>query len=79
MDLFSFAHNINIKVAKINCILFSASRSIQTQEDNDYEIITAYVEDNNSLHPDNDLHSGPPSFKVSNTILKTFMSITHLI
>ncbi|KAJ8932339.1 hypothetical protein NQ314_014703 [Rhamnusium bicolor] len=44
-----------------------ATRSIQnqTQDDSDYDIITAYVEDNNSIHQENELHSGPPSIKVN--------------
>ncbi|CAH1159867.1 unnamed protein product [Phaedon cochleariae] len=42
-----------------------ASRAIQSQEDSEYDIITAYVEDSNSLHPDNDLNSGPASIKVN--------------
>ncbi|CAH1955198.1 unnamed protein product [Acanthoscelides obtectus] len=42
-----------------------ASRSIQTQDDNDYDIITAYVEDNNSLNHEAELQSGPPSLKIN--------------
>lgn len=57
---------LSVKIYNMYTILITASRSIQTQDDNEYDIITAYVEDNNSLHPDNDLHSGPPSIKVSN-------------
>lgn len=45
-----------------------ASRSIQIQEDNDFDIITAYVEDNNSLHTENELNSGPASIKSSDSI-----------
>jgi hypothetical protein len=45
-----------------------ASRAVHnqaTQEDSDYDVITAYVmEDNNSVVQENDLHSGPPSIKV---------------
>jgi hypothetical protein len=46
-----------------------ASRAVHnqaTQEDSDYDVITAYVmEDNNSVVQENDLHSGPPSIKVN--------------
>ncbi|XP_023310795.1 neurobeachin [Anoplophora glabripennis] len=47
-----------------------ATRSIQnqTQEDNDYDIITAYVEEANSIHQENELHSGPPSIKSTDSI-----------
>ncbi|KAJ8949535.1 hypothetical protein NQ318_005097, partial [Aromia moschata] len=47
-----------------------ATRAVQnqTQEDNDYEIITAYVEENNSIHQENELHSGPPSIKSTDSI-----------
>ncbi|XP_057661633.1 neurobeachin isoform X4 [Diorhabda carinulata] len=46
----------------------AASRSIQIQEDNDFDIITAYVEDNNSLHTENELNSGPASIKSSDSM-----------
>uniref|UniRef100_A0A1Y1K827 BEACH-type PH domain-containing protein n=1 Tax=Photinus pyralis TaxID=7054 RepID=A0A1Y1K827_PHOPY len=47
-----------------------ASRAINNQpaahDDGDYEVITAYVmEDNNSVVQDHELNSGPPSIKVS--------------
>ncbi|VEN49009.1 unnamed protein product, partial [Callosobruchus maculatus] len=45
-----------------------ASRSIQTQDDNDYDIITAYVEDNNSINHEAELQSGPPSLKSTDSI-----------
>lgn len=63
---------------KVSKIILLASRSIQTQEDNEYEIITAYVEDHNSMHPDNDLHSGPPSIKVSSWHIY-FLTIRFLL
>ncbi|XP_072375974.1 uncharacterized protein, partial [Diabrotica undecimpunctata] len=52
----------------------AASRSIQIQEDNDFDIITAYVEDNNSLHTENELNSGPASIKVN---ARQRPSLTH--
>ncbi|XP_045479576.1 neurobeachin isoform X4 [Harmonia axyridis] len=48
-----------------------ATRSIhnQTQEDTDYEVITAYVmDDNHSMSQENELHSGPASMKTSTTV-----------
>lgn len=46
--------------------VFAGSRAIhsQTHEDGDYEVITAYVMDDNHSVQDQDLHSGPPSIKV---------------
>lgn len=47
------------------------ARSVQNQaqEDNDYDVITAYVmEDSNSLSQENDLHSGPPSMKSTDSV-----------
>nr|CAH7719437.1 unnamed protein product [Callosobruchus chinensis] len=51
-----------------------ASRSIQTQDDNDYDIITAYVEDNNSINHEAELQSGPPSLKIN---ARQRSSLTH--
>ncbi|KAK9869980.1 hypothetical protein WA026_006077 [Henosepilachna vigintioctopunctata] len=48
-----------------------ATRSIhnQTQEDSDYDVITAYVmDDNHSLSQENDLHSGPASIKSTDSV-----------
>ncbi|KAG5890529.1 hypothetical protein JTB14_035785 [Gonioctena quinquepunctata] len=45
-----------------------ATRSFQSHGDTDYDIITAYVEDSNSLHPENELHSGPASIKSTDSI-----------
>ncbi|XP_044749150.1 neurobeachin isoform X2 [Coccinella septempunctata] len=48
-----------------------ATRSIhnQTQEDTDYDVITAYVmDDNHSMSQENDLHSGPASIKTTATV-----------
>ncbi|XP_050512606.1 neurobeachin isoform X2 [Diabrotica virgifera virgifera] len=52
----------------------AASRAIQIQEDSDFDIITAYVEDNNSLHTENELNSGPASIKVN---ARQRPSLTH--
>lgn len=53
---------------KLQLSIFLASRAIHSQtiqqEDGDYEVITAYVEDN-SVGQDHDMHSGPASIKVS--------------
>lgn len=45
-----------------------------TQEEGDYDVITAYVmEDNNSVgQPQHELHSGPPSVRVSLIISVAF-------
>lgn len=53
---------------------FLATRAIHSQpashDDGDYDVITAYVmEDNNSVVQEHDLHSGPPSIKVSKSII----------
>ncbi|KAF2882214.1 hypothetical protein ILUMI_23956 [Ignelater luminosus] len=50
-----------------------ASRAIHSQpathDDGDYDVITAYVmEDNNSVVQEHDLHSGPPSIKSVDSI-----------
>ena len=41
------------------------SQTSQTQEEADYEVITAYVMDDVNSVQDHELHSGPPSIKVS--------------
>lgn len=48
-------------------LTFVASRAIHSQtsqEDADYDVITAYVMEDNGSVRDHNLHSGPPSIKV---------------
>ncbi|KAJ8969275.1 hypothetical protein NQ317_000994 [Molorchus minor] len=46
-----------------------ATRAVQNQtQEDDYDIISAYAEENNSIHQENELHSGPPSIKSTDSI-----------
>lgn len=63
----------HIRMSDNNCVLrFTATpravhSQLSSQDDADYEVITAYVMDDNgsSVHADHDSHSsGPPSIKV---------------
>ncbi|KAL3266811.1 hypothetical protein HHI36_010965 [Cryptolaemus montrouzieri] len=64
-------HKIDYRYHRNSIVSHPATRSIhnQTQEDTDYDVITAYVmEDNHSLSQENELHSGPASMKTSASI-----------
>ncbi|XP_065158028.1 neurobeachin isoform X5 [Atheta coriaria] len=60
-------HKIDHRYHRNSIASHAGSRAIhsQTHEDGDYEVITAYVMDDNHSVQDQDLHSGPPSIKVS--------------
>lgn len=78
--MFSYLHSFQLIILdnpkqKGLCIIFlttfTATRSVhnQTQEDTDYDVITAYVmDDNHSMSQENELHSGPASVKVSENL-----------
>ncbi|KAJ8919586.1 hypothetical protein NQ315_002208 [Exocentrus adspersus] len=63
-------HKIDHRYHRNSIASRAATRSIQnqTQEDSEYDIITAYVEETNSIHQENELHSGPPSIKSTDSI-----------
>lgn len=51
--------------ARFEIVASRAIHSQATQDDADYEVITAYVmEDGNSVGQEHELHSGPASIKV---------------
>ncbi|XP_044255555.1 neurobeachin isoform X13 [Tribolium madens] len=64
-------HKIDHRYHRNSIAGHQASRSVhnQTQEDSDYDVITEYVmEDSNSVVQENDLHSGPPSIKSTDSV-----------
>ncbi|KYB27871.1 Neurobeachin-like Protein [Tribolium castaneum] len=65
-------HKIDHRYHRNSIAGHQASRSVHnqtTQEDSDYDVITEYVmEDNNSVVQENDLHSGPPSIKSTDSV-----------
>ncbi|XP_017773305.1 PREDICTED: neurobeachin isoform X3 [Nicrophorus vespilloides] len=60
-------HKIDHRYHRNSIASHAASRAIhsQTHEDADFEVISAYVMDDNHSVQDHDLHSGPASIKVS--------------